>query len=120
MSFSCWKESTDNPREESITADSKEEPIPDDPKENPINGKPKEGPITVKPKGNPISEILWSFRILRWFLRGKKALFGFLFIVYDIVGHGDKFSYKKLSSWMTSFLCYSHLKIELKYFSLKR
>lgn len=110
MFFSCRKESTDNPRGESVTVDSKEEPITDDPKENPINGKPIEGPITVKPKGNPISEILWSFRILRWFLRGKKALFGFLFMLYDIVGHGDKFLHKKLRSWMTSFLCYQSLK----------
>ena len=77
MFFSCQKESTDNPRGESVTVDSKEEPITDDPKENPINGKPIEGPITVKPKGNPISEISGASGSLDGFCEAKK-----LFLVF--------------------------------------
>ena len=57
--IATWrKKSTDDPREESITANYAEDPINEDPKENSIDEKPKEDPITVKPKDNSINEDL--------------------------------------------------------------
>ena len=42
----------------------------------------------------------------------QKALFGFLVIVYDRVGDGEKFSYKNFGLRRPYF--HSHLKIEAK------
>ena len=87
----------------------REDPIAEDPKENPINEKPKEGPITVKSKDNAINEELQDFQ---WLLRHKKTLFGFLVMVYDRVGDGDKFSNENLSLARPCFHGTNHLKIK--------
>ena len=63
--------------------------------QNTINEKPKEDPISVKPKENPINDL--ELQDLQWLLRHKKNLFGFLKMVYDGMGDGDKFWPRKAS-----------------------
>ena len=49
----------------------------------------------------------------------QKALFGFLVMVYDGVGDGDKFSYESFGLGRPNFHATSHLKIDAKeFFSL--
>ena len=62
-----------------------------DPRENSISEKPKEDPITMKPKDN-INEDSQELQGRQRLLRRKSTLFGFLVMVYDRVGNGDKLS----------------------------
>ena len=46
----------------------------------------------------------------------KKTLFGFLVMVYDRVGDGNKFSYQNFGLGRPRFHATSHLKLKLKNF----
>ena len=70
----------------------KEDPITEDPKENPINEKPTEDTITATLLDNSINEDPQELQDPQWLLRRKLTLFGFLVLVYDRVGNGDKIS----------------------------
>ena len=123
--IATWrKKSIDSPREEFITADPeedyhwglKENPITEDPKENPITKKPKADTITVILSDNSINEDPHELQDPQWLLRSKWTLFGFLVMVYDRVGDGDKISKENLGLGRPHFHTTSHLKIEAKVF----
>ena len=74
--------------------------------------KPNEDPVTVKPKDNPVSEDPQKLQDPQWLLRRKKTLFGFLLMVYEWGGGGEKFSKENLGLGMSRGQATSHLKIE--------
>ena len=73
-----------------------ENSIIEDPKENPVNEKPKEDIITVTPIDNSINKDPQELQDPQWLMRHKLTLFGFLLMVYDRVGDGDKIPRKIL------------------------
>ena len=95
----------------------REDPIVEDPKEYPINDKPKEGLSLWNLKTTLSMKILRSFRTFNDFYATK--LFGFLVMVYDRVGDGDKFSNGNFGLGRPRFHGTSHLKIETKVFFLQ-
>ena len=70
----------------------------------------------MKPKGNVINEDPQELQDLQQLLRHKKAPFGFLLMVYDRVGDGDKFSNENLGLGRPCFDGTSLLKIKTKVF----
>ena len=74
----------------------------------------------MKPKDNVINEDPQELQDLQRLLRHKKTLFGFLVMVHDKVGDGDKFSNENLGLGRPRFHGTSHVKMKLKYFSSKR
>ena len=94
----------------------KEDPITEDPKENPINEKPKEDINIATPIDNFINEDWQELQDPQWLLRRKLTLFGFLIMVYDRVGDGDKVSEEDFGLGRSRSHATSHLKIEAKVF----
>ena len=95
----------------------KEDTTTEDSKENPINEKTKEDPMTLKPKDHSINEDPQEPQDAQWLLHCKITLFGFLVIVYDRVGDGDKFSKENFGLVRPCFRASSHLKNIAKVFS---
>ena len=122
----AWrKKSTNDSKKESISANPEEEPIAEDSKKTLslrtlkrilLNEKHKEDLITVNPKDSPINEEPQEIQNPQWLLRRKKTLFGFLGMVYEREGDGDKVSNENLGLRGPSFHATSHLKIETKPF----
>ena len=118
----AWrKNSTNDSRKESTSADLEEESITEDSKKTLslktlkrilANEKPKGDLITVKPKDSPINEDPQELQNPQWLLRCKKTLG----MVYEGVGDGDKVSNENLELRGPSFYATSHLKIETKLF----
>ena len=65
---------------------------------------------------NSINEDPQELQDPRWLLRRKFTLFGFLSMVYDRVGDGDKISKENFGLRRSRFHATSHLKIEDKVF----
>ena len=70
----------------------------------------------MKSKDNAINEDPQELQDLQRLLRHKKTLFGFLVMVHDKVGDGDKFSNENLGLGRPRFHGTSHVKIETKVF----
>ena len=93
------KKSIDDPREESIPADSEGKLITEDSNEKPVNEKTIEDPITVKSKDNPINNNPQE-----------------LVMVYDWVGDEEKFWNENFGLARPWFHATNHLKTEAKVF----
>ena len=79
-----------------------------------MNEKPEDGPITMKPKDNSTNEDPQELQDPQWLLSRKLTVFGFLVMVYDRVGDGDKFSRENFGLGRPRFHATSHLEIEDK------
>ena len=88
------KKSIDDPREESITADSKEDPVTEDSKralsmrtlKRILSMKNLKRILSLSPTDNSINVDPQELQDPQWLLRRKLTLFGFLVMVYDRVG----------------------------------
>ena len=78
--------------------------------------KNRKATVTVTPIENSINEDPQDLQDPHWLLRRELTLFGFLVMVYDRVGDGDKISKENFDLGRPRFHVTSHLKIEAEVF----
>ena len=78
--------------------------------------KNRKATVTVTPIDNSINEDPQDLQDPHWLLRRELTLFGFLVMVYDRVGDGDKISKENFDLGRPHFHVTSHLKSEAEVF----